>query len=262
VMHEKIKMICLKWPPIIVFLAAIFLCSQGYAETITLRADIWCPYNCEPASDAPGFMVEIARQAFEKAGYSVDYQLLNWARAVEETRNGKYSGVIGAYKSDAPDFIFPDNEQGQAVDMFFTQKQSSWRYENISSLAGQSVGIIKDYSYGNPLDEYIKSNPGQFVIMHGADAFERNLNMLFLGRTTALVENKFVMNHYIQHHDVGDRIVEAGVTDIQSVYIAFSPQNPRSKEYAEILSNAMNDLRSSGELKKILDKYGLADWKQ
>ncbi len=246
---------------VIIFFSNMIFSSLGYADTITLLSDEWCPYNCEPGADAPGFMVEIARKAFEKAGHSVDYQLLNWARAVEQTRKGKSAGIIGAYKSDAPDFIFPDNEQGQAVDVFFTLERSSWRFENIGSLKGQYIGVIKDYSYGDLLDDYIQNHQEQFVMMHGADAFERNLNMLLLGRTTALIENKLVMNHYMQHHHSGERLAEAGIVNIENVYIAFSPQDPKSKEYAEILSKAMSDLRSSGDLQKILKKYGLADWK-
>lgn len=245
----------------ILFFSALFFASWGYAETITLRADIWCPYNCDPNSDTPGFMVEIAGMVFEKAGHSVDYQLLPWARAITETREGKFNGIIGAYKNDAPDFIFPENEQGQSVDMFYTKKGSSWRYENMASLSGQAIGIIKDYSYGEQMDEYIKKNNEQFVIMYGDDAFDRNLKMLLLGRTTVMIENQYVMNNYMKVHNCRDQFVETGISGSNKVYIAFSPKNPRSEAYSKILSTGINQLRSSGDLQKILDKYGLKDWK-
>ena len=32
------------------------------ADEVVLLADAWCPYNCEPGSDTPGFMIEIARE--------------------------------------------------------------------------------------------------------------------------------------------------------------------------------------------------------
>lgn len=242
-------------------LFSIFFTAFAYAETITLRADIWCPYNCDTESDHPGFMVEIAKYAFKEAGFSVDYQLMNWARAIEETRRGNYDGIIGAYTTDAPDFIFPPNEQGQAVDIFYTPAASAWRYESISSLSGISVGIIMGYSYGDILDDYIQKNPDQFIVIHGNDAFERNIGMLFLGRTTAFIANQFVMNNYNIHHPVSDHITESGIADIENVYIAFSPANPRSHTYAEILSKSMDELRTSGRLSKILFRYGLSDWK-
>lgn len=44
------------------------------------------------------------------------------------------------------------------------------------------------------------------------------------------------------------------------MYIAFSPAISQSKEYARILSEGVDTLRKSGELKTILKKYGLDDW--
>lgn len=44
--------------------------------------------------------------------------------------------------------------------------------------------------------------------------------------------------------------------------IAFSPALPQSEKYAEILSAGIAELRKSGELKQILSKYGLEDWKK
>ena len=235
--------------------------SLGHTETITIRADLWCPYNCDPDSDMPGYIIEIARQIFEKAGNSVDYQILNWARAIEETRQGNFDAIVGAYKHDAPDFVFPESAQGQAVDMFYTTGDSLWRYTSSDSLAGTTIGIIKDYSYGEKLDTYIKKNPNQFVVLHGSDVFSRNIKMLLLGRTTALIANKSVMDrHFSIERNLTGRIVEAGIATVENVYIAFSPGNPRSKIYARILSDGIATLRTSGELKKILEKYKLTDW--
>ena len=32
-----------------------------YADVISIRADPWCPYNCDPKDERSGFMVEIAK---------------------------------------------------------------------------------------------------------------------------------------------------------------------------------------------------------
>jgi len=37
---------------------------------------------------------------------------------------------------------------------------------------------------------------------------------------------------------------------------------PLNKAIAKMLSNGIIDLRKSGELKKILDRYGVKDWKK
>jgi polar amino acid transport system substrate-binding protein len=44
--------------------------------------------------------------------------------------------------------------------------------------------------------------------------------------------------------------------------MAFSPKNPKSKEYAKLLSAGIEQMRLSGELSKILAKYQLTDWRE
>lgn len=57
----------------IVALTALHDHSVAYADVITLVADEWCPYNCTPDTDHPGFMIEIAQYAFEHAGHTIVY---------------------------------------------------------------------------------------------------------------------------------------------------------------------------------------------
>ena len=65
------------WFPIrrfaISVLAVSLLCSAAKADVIDLRADEWCPFNCEAGSENPGFMVEIAREALALYGHDVGY---------------------------------------------------------------------------------------------------------------------------------------------------------------------------------------------
>ncbi|MEK2644629.1 transporter substrate-binding domain-containing protein [Bdellovibrio sp. BCCA] len=46
------------------------------------------------------------------------------------------------------------------------------------------------------------------------------------------------------------------------LYVGFSPNNPKSKIYAKILNQGIDDLRRSGELRRILEKYNLEDWEK
>ena len=95
------------WRVLSVALSSALVASTAIGETISLRADAWCPYTCDPGAAKPGFMIEIAKMALEPAGHKVDYKVLNWARAITETRKGKFTAIVGAAKDDAPDFIYP-----------------------------------------------------------------------------------------------------------------------------------------------------------
>lgn len=233
------------------------------AETITLAADPWCPYTCEPGTDKPGFMVEIARTVLGKAGHSVVYKSVNWTRAIKDAREGKYSGIMGAYTEDAPDFVFPETDQGKSKNSLFVKKENPWKYTGIDSLKQVKIGIVKDYGYGEPLDGYFKSAKGSDLVqgVGGDDALVKNIKKMMAGRIDALVEDPNVFTLTAADMGVSDQITTAGdVTQALSVYIAFSPKDPKSKEYAKIITDGMAELRQSGELEKILARYGLKDW--
>ncbi len=234
------------------------------SKTISLRTDIWFPYDGKPGSDKEGFMIDIAREVFEAKGYKIDYQLAPWSRAIKDTRKGKYDGIVGAFKEEAPDFVFPENECGLSTTVFITKKGEKWKYTGVDSLKKAAIGVIKGYSYGEVFDKYIKNNSKnskRIQIAFGADAFKSNSKKLMIGRLTAFVEDKMVAFSSLKKMGMADKVSIAGELFKDNIYIAFSPNRKTSKKYAKILSDGMVRLRKSGKLKKILSKYGLKDWK-
>lgn len=244
-----------------------FLASPVKAEeTITLVADEWCPYNCAPNSEKQGFMVEIATQAFSKHGIKLSYKTLPWSRAINDVRSYKYTAIVGAAHDDAPDFIFPQISQGKIRNAFFVEKDSNWKYTSKESLKTISMGVIADYSYNEEIDAYVKENaknPRLVQIVAGDKSLNNNVFKLLEGRIHALLEDASVMNNYLSNFAEADSIKVAGYlpeTKSDNIYIAFSPKEPKAKEYAEILSAETERMRKNGELKKILVRYGVSDW--
>lgn len=237
--------------------------SVTYADDITLVADEWCPYNCSPNTDSPGFMVEIAQYTFERAGYTIKYAIIPWTRAIHGTRTGMYDGIVGVGREEAPDFIFPDLELGLAAHAFFVKNGTSWKYTGLESLEQISLGVIKDYSYGDLYEIYIKPNEGndkKIQTVTGATGLMQNTKKLMMGRIDALVEDPSVFQYFLKQTKVPNHFVEVGVAYKEKVYIAFSPKHADGKKYAKILSDSMQELRSTGKLNEILKKYELYDW--
>jgi polar amino acid transport system substrate-binding protein len=235
-------------------------------ETITITADVWCPYNCDPTSEHPGFMIEMAQKAFAKHGINIQYIVQPWTRAIEETRQGKYTAIVGAAVRDAPDFVFPEKTEGKIQNVFYIKKGKKWRYTGIDSLKDVSLGVIADYSYNTALDEYVaahKTDPKHIQVIAGDDALNINFKKLLAGRIDSYVEGEFVAQYYIAQHKISDQIEEAGrsppsVDD--QLYIAFGPENKKAKEYAAILSEEIKAMRADGELEKLLAVYNIRDW--
>jgi polar amino acid transport system substrate-binding protein len=152
---------------------------------------------------------------------------------------------------------------GIALHSFFVSKESSWKFEGLKSLHNVTLGVIRDYSYGTLYDEYIQKNeddPKRLAIVSGKDPLMRVFRMLSMGRINVLVEDKNVMAQYFGADITKNTFKEAGIASTEKVYVAFSPSKNKSAEYSAILDSAVDELRDSGQLDKILFKYGLEAW--
>jgi len=235
------------------------------AATITLVADVWCPYNCEPGSDKPGFMIEIAQKVFGEAGHTVDYRNMPWSRAIDESRKGRFDGIIGAAKDDAPDFIYPGNPLGVSTSVFAVRKGDPWKFTGIDSLAGVAVGTIQDYSYSEEFDAYVAENDkdsSKIQVATGEDALNINIRKLEAKRIGALVEDGYVLEYELGVQGKAGTFDIAGDLGASDLFIAFSPAKPESAGYAKLLGEGVAKLRASGELATILARYGVKDWKK
>ncbi len=139
----------------------VFALNSKSKNTLEVRGDYWCPYNCSSSSDKKGYIVDILDIIFKKHNIKINYVELNWARSIAETREGKYDSIIGAAKSDAPDFIFPKQFVGHARTCFYTKPSSTWTFTDVESLKSVKLGVVKDYAYSNEIDAYIKDSKNE-----------------------------------------------------------------------------------------------------
>jgi polar amino acid transport system substrate-binding protein len=243
----------------------LLLPAIASAETITLVADEWPPFNGVPNSSEEGFLVDVARAVFEAQGIKVAYSLLPWRRAVTLTHKGNYNGLIGASKTDAPDFIFPAEELSRNVLAFYVRTDSTWTFTQRSDIERVSLGVISGYDYRQWLLDYIAAHgnaPEKIQVMTGHQPLERNIKKLLGHRVDAIVDNEAVILYVARRMGVRDQIKPAGYgSEPAYIYIAFSPAHPDSRRYAQLLSDGIVDLRHRGRLAAILSKYGLTDWK-
>lgn len=248
-------------------LVLVFPAVSAFAATITLVADEYCPYNCVPGTERPGFVVEIAREIFGARGYEVEYRVMPWPRAVRAVRRGEYDAVICATPDEAPGLLYSRQEVTLCANDFFVLAGNPWRYTGPASLEGQRLGVIGDYDYSGAdhLDVYIREHAGQETVqsLTGGDALERNLRKLVSGRIDVVLDERAVVRCSAARMGIADQVVLAGSEDDTGpMYVAFSPANPATAAYLEIFDEGLEQLRASGRLDEILKPYGLEDWRR
>ncbi len=240
-----------------------FTVVAAKSETLVFSSDYYCPYVCDPQSTKPGYMVEILQKIFTKAGFQIDVKINNWARSIKQTRTNRVQGLIATSKGDAPDLIYPIEPLGKMRAALYIHKNSVLSSAESYSNINARIGVVNSYWYGEQLDEVVKTGHKSFLPFSGSKPLERILKMFFRGRLDGFIENEVILHYTLLAKKIPKtEIQRARWVEIEDPYLytAFSPKNPKSQAYAEILSKGVEKLRSSGELRQILKKYQIKDW--
>lgn len=251
-----------KCPVYIILFFVLLTNFSTNADIIILAADEWCPINCALDTSAPGIMIELAQKIFSEYGHYVVYKIEPWSRAIVEAREGRINGVIGAFKGDAPDFIFPKNAllyiSGNTL---FALNDCNWNYSDSASLLNVKIGAIRSYDYGELMNQHLQKKENVYLL-GGNKPLERLIKMVIAKRVNVIVEASPVFWYTVNEMGLSNEFKEVGtISEAEECYIAFSPIHKKSQEYANILSEGIKKLRESGELFEIYKKYGLKDFK-
>lgn len=257
----KVNLICTTF--LITFLSNSVFSNQTSPSTpmIRLMADEWCPYNCNPQKD-PGYAVEIFKEIFQAKG-NIDYKISDWSLAIDWTREGKNDVLVAATTGDAPDFIFPKEVIGHSRLCFYSTPSIRWKYNSLDSLKNIKLGVIKSYSYGEKLDQYIQlnqNNAQKIDFSIGETPLDELSKKLLTSRIDLIIENENVMSHYLRKTKQEKTIKNIGCEETIKLYMAFSPKIPNALKYSQEFDDGIKILRKNGKLKEILNKYSVVDW--
>lgn len=247
-------------------LCCVALGAPALADDIKIRADPWLPYSGSSEMNPAGYMVEMAKAIAEANDHTIEYRTLPWTNALDTVRAGKADCVVGAYKSDAEDFAFPDVGWGLSGNVFWGLAEQKWRYTGLPSLDGVKIGVLEDYSYGDELDAYIKEHAADAARLEIVPAVGRGIVRLLarlIGRrVVAIIEDRNVLAYALEQSKMDSgRVISLGdAAEVENVYIACTPADPRGREYADMFGKGTAQLRASGKLAEILARYNLKDW--
>lgn len=250
----------------------IFCCSTLKAadaqikKIIQVAADDWCPVTCAlDDKDKPGILVEILNLALAESNFQIKYNVLNWPRAVEMAQAGEIHGILGAYKSDAPNFLFSKTSPLLSRDCFFAApnslKNKDWKYTDLKSLTGLEVGIVYGYSYGTQLDQFKESKEGKqiFKTVGGDNPLEQNIQKLKKSRINLLLENDLVIKYKATTMQKTDfDLASKGCVSDKEIFIALSPNKKVLEDNQKIISAIDIFLASKNgknEVDRIIKKY-------
>lgn len=233
------------------------------ADSLRFTTIDYCPFTCDPLKEngKEGFMTDVLRATFEEAGYSIEIKMFPYARAVAAVNSGEYDGIVVVGKNYAPNLVYPDIPTESQPMSFFVKNETSWKYSGVESLSEVVVGIVKGYDYADvDLNRHFEeqSDSEKIVMLHGVNTTERGLRMLQTKRVDTYIDGEYSVLYVLEKLGLSDTIIVVGYAANRfEDFTGFNPHNPKSADYAKLLSNKIREMKKTGELNKILSRYGI-----
>jgi len=230
-------------------------------RTLVLAGDYWCPYNCQPGSDSPGYLVELIRRALYIYRIDVEYRMMPWVDALDLAEKGEIDGIIGVSSVKGRDLLTTRLPLEFSRSDAFTRNDTEWIYDGVNSLRGKKVGVILDYVVDEAINHYMginyTLNPGGFSVQEGKNAVIESIADLIDGYSDVYLEDNRVVQHYITENGLTPYIRNAGHVGRKKlpVYIAFSKKLPHVKRYIKYFVKGMASLKATGEFDDLRLKY-------
>ena len=141
-------------------LATLTIAASVRAETITIRADEWLPYNGPSTLRPAGYMIDLAMRIAKDHGHTIDYRHLPWDDALAAVKKGEFDCVVGANEEEAEGMVLPGLSWGSSQNVAYTLEGSKQVIGSIEAIKAKRLIYIPGYSYGEELDPWIEQNAG------------------------------------------------------------------------------------------------------
>lgn len=254
---------------ILIVIIAASCGAKSQAKILNVAVLEFCPFVCNPAKTGGklGFSIELEKAIFEQAGYQINFHLIPYIRSIKVTEQGQYDAVGYSNDKSSKVNICSKETVGPMRQAFYVKKGNPWRYTGIESLKDTKLGVISGYEYtilSPKFQEYIErnqSNQNLVEFHYGNDVLDRILKKILLDRIETTNESEDVADYVAKKIGIFDKLEKAGkFKKIVWGRMCFSPKNPNSQQYVSILDEGIRQMKLSGEMKKIMHKYGIKDW--
>ncbi|MBN1968322.1 MAG: transporter substrate-binding domain-containing protein [Candidatus Delongbacteria bacterium] len=225
----------------------------GWSKTLKIVTDDWEPYYGPNLKDG-GYISEITREAFKRAGYEVEITFYPWKRALEYVKMGNADVLMGMYfTEERTQFLEYSDPIDKTQVAFYTLRDRSINYEKLYDLKNYKIGVIRGYSNTKEFDE------ATFLIKDESTDIKQNINKLLNKRTDMIIGSKKVILHQLQSYQGKERdsikIIDPPL-EIKNLYIGITKKNPDAIKIRDDFNKGLKLMMDDGTYDKILEKYG------
>lgn len=220
--------------------------------TIIVGSDDYPPFNYEDTNgNLTGIDVDLAKEAFGRLGYEIEFKAIDWEKKKELVDAGKIDCIWGSFSIDGreKDYKWTDaymySRQVVAV-----RKDSG--INSLTDLAGKTVAV---QSTTKPEEIFlIRKDPRIPQVKEVFSLQNRELVYPYLseGYADAIAAHETSIIQCMKDYELEYKIIEDPL-QVVGLGVAFSKKDKRGLE--KQLSEAFEEMRQDGSMKRIIGKY-------
>ncbi len=226
------------------------LAVEKTANLVTLE---WPPYLGSNLKNQ-GFVAEVVREAFTRAGYQVTIDFLPWNRAFSLTKRGDYDGLVTAYfVPDRLDYFNYHQEPIAKAEVVLMELEGRGiEYQELEDLKSYKIGVRRGFAHPAEFDaaDYLNKIQEESTVTL--------LRMLLGSRFDLIVEDKNVLLYKLEK-EFEEGLARVNVVEpplgSEDLFIAFNADIPKEESMLTDFNAALMEIKEDGTYAEILDKH-------
>lgn len=242
---------------IYLFLLSYYNLAAEDKRTLIISITEYPPYEMLENNKPTGMAVEITKEVFKIMNQPIDFKLLPWSRTLLYLETGEIDASIEVLKTDERfEFIdFTEEVLLMETASFFVLEGSSIIYNgDFNSLKDYTLGIRKDFSYGQIFDSAVENGIFSNFVMQVYDS-NRLFHLLNSKSIDIYVGDKYATFYQYKISGLTKKITRLS-PDIESTptYVAFS-KNQNLKHIRDEFDKTLNELKLNGKYDLIIKMW-------
>jgi polar amino acid transport system substrate-binding protein len=244
------------WPMLAIALLLVLSAPAAQAELdeIHLTTVDWAPFYSEDEPDN-GFITEIARVAFDRAGYATRIDFIPWARAVYDVDQGVRHVLLGAYYTDerAERFIASDRMYTTQIGLVTRRDVGVREYDSLRDLMGYDIGYGRGWATSAEFDnaDYLNRIPEDDNVLNVRKLYAERIDMV------AMNFDRFLAIAAEEGLDPDRGVFVEPPLDENGLYLMASRAIPQGEQIIADFNRELAAMREDGTYDAILADFGL-----
>lgn len=239
-----------------VLLLGLMVAASAAAETLQVATDGFRPVAYLENGHPAGALCDVLTEAARRAGLSIDFHFLPWARSMAETRAGRIDAIFPAFRTPERESILAFPEETlleQSVNWFARADSRIEIGPDLKGARGHRIALVNRTSLGARFDQALKD--GTFGEVETVPDTTSAVRTLTAGRVELIVGFDQGMWAEAEQLGVKDRIRElTPPVDQAPSFLAFTVARDMSAQ-SRAVDAALRSMKEDGTYQQILARY-------